>query len=141
MPNPKTTPQDVLDARDSIREWIKPGQTIFYNVKHVSASGMTREISLHFIEDGDIRWLSGMAAKACGRRLGKHDGVIIGGCGMDMGFALIYELGRVLYPEGVPCAGKDRCQSNDHVNHGPDRQMYGERIHRDGGYAFKSRQI
>jgi hypothetical protein len=32
-----------------------------------------------------------------------------------MGFALVYALGRKLYPDGFDCAG-ERCPSNDHSN-------------------------
>jgi hypothetical protein len=68
-----------------------------------------------------------------------RQGIKASGCGMDMGFNLVYNLGRALYPKGVRCTGDpDTCLSNDHVNSGPDRNRYDRRvIHRDSGYAFK----
>jgi hypothetical protein len=67
-----------------------------------------------------------------------RQGIKASGCGMDMGFHLVYNLGRALYPKGVSCPGPDLCQSNDHVNPGPDRNRYGKGVkHRDSGYAFK----
>ena len=37
---------------------------------------------------------------ALGLRLGKRDGMIIHGCGMDMGFDIAYRLGFKLYGDG-----------------------------------------
>lgn len=45
-------------------------------------------------------------------------GVRVGGCGMDMGFALVYDLGRTLYPKGV-------------------KKGYSGSPESDGGYALK----
>lgn len=86
-----------------------------------------------------LRSIGYTAAKAMGDKWDSdRGGIAAGGCGMDMGFHLVYNLGRSLYPGGVNCAGRERCQSNDHVNPGPDRANYDRRHkHRDSGYAFK----
>lgn len=105
-----------------LRETLKPGSTVYTSVAHVSRSGMSREIKLYAIEGGEPAWLSGLVARAVGLRLGKRDGVIMGGCGMDMGFAAVYELSATLYPDGFGCVGegdgqpRHRCPSNDHSN-------------------------
>ena len=45
---------------------------------------------------------------------------------------------HALWPNGVPCAGQGRCQSNDHVNRGPLRDDYRpEIVHAEGGYALR----
>src|SRR5688572_20532568 len=95
-----------------LREWLPPGSTVYCVLRHVSRSGMQREISLHFIEDGEMRWASGLVARALGMRQGKRDGIVIGGCGMDMGFALVHELAYALYKGGFGCVGEG-CPSND----------------------------
>lgn len=70
-------------------------------LRHVSGSGMSRRISLHVIRDDEHRHLSYNAAIATGNRYHDRDGaVIIGGCGMDMGFALVYDLSHTLYGDG-----------------------------------------
>lgn len=38
------------------------------------------------------------------------------GCGMDMGFSLVYDLGRVLFRDNFRCIGKG-CPSSDHDNY------------------------
>jgi hypothetical protein len=48
-------------------------------------------------------------------RSGGPDGIKVGGCGMDMGFHLVYNLSYALWPAGFECIGPD-CPANDHVN-------------------------
>ncbi len=68
----------------------------------------------------------------------KNWGVKMGGCGMDMGYHLVNNLGYALFPNGVPCTGED-CPSNDHNN--GDRDYTAGKLHRDGGYAFRHRWL
>jgi hypothetical protein len=63
---------------------------------------MSREISLHVVIDNEPFWLTGLAARAMGDRTGKRDGIVVGGCGMDMGFAVVNDLSIVLHcPAGA----------------------------------------
>ena len=55
----------------------------------------------------------------------KQGGAIIQGCGMDMGFSLVYELGAYLWPEGTDKPHGTR-------NGEPDS---------DGGYALNHRWL
>lgn len=121
-------------AIKDLREMLKPGDTIFTIGRHVSSSGMTRHIGVVVNKDGNMLHPNWMVAKAVDYRVNKRcDGLVIGGCGMDMGFHLVYTLGRVLFPNGFDCSGKN-CQSNDHSN--GDRN-YEPHHHTDGGYAFR----
>jgi hypothetical protein len=106
---------------DKLRAILRPGDKVYCVLANVSRSGMSREIKLYHI-NGEAHWLSGYAGKALGLRLGKHDGVIMGGCGMDMGFAVVYELGQALWPNGTDAPHGTR-------NGQPDSA---------GGYALKS---
>jgi hypothetical protein len=96
---------------------------------------MTRWIDLFTFEGGGKNYVSGYAWSV-GLGEGAHPndqsdgGLKIGGCGMDMGFALVYALGRKLYPDGFDCAG-ERCPSNDHCNRVEATH------HKDGGYALR----
>jgi hypothetical protein len=65
----------------------------------------------------------------------------ISGCGMDVGFEAIYDLGRALYPDGFRCSGNN-CVSNDHMNGDPKGYTQDEtHIHSNGGYAFRQRWL
>ena len=77
------------------------GQTYIYTqLKHCSKSGMSRSISMYVIIKGDIQRLDYWYIKASGSKFDdKNGGVKIGGCGMDMGFAMVdhmmyYAFGR-----------------------------------------------
>lgn len=85
--------RDLFDAQD------KP--TAYTIIRHVSASGMTRDISVKVIDgDGRLRDVSWHVAKVLGWTLRDVSGnwaVRVTGCGMDMGFYLVYTLSHVLY--------------------------------------------
>ena len=118
-------------------ELLKPGDTVYTVLRHVSQSGMSRNISLMVIKDNEVRHIDYSTHILTGYPLAKHEGVKIGGCGMDMGFALVYDLSRALYGSGYECIG-DKCPSNFHVNNRDKRIT--EQIHKDG-YALKHRWL
>lgn len=128
-------------ARDSLRAMLPPGATVYTNLRHRARSGMSRVIDLHVIEDGEIRWIGYTAATAIGMRYDRdRNGIRVSGCGMDMGFYVVYELSEALYPDGFGCTGDAdgrRCLSNDHSN--GDRDYTPGHPHRDGGYALRHR--
>lgn len=124
-----------------LRETLKPGDTLHTVLRSVSRSGMSRVIDVYLLscDDGKVekRWLSYWIAKACGfsfqDRRGLPEGIKVGGCGMDMGFHVVYTLSRVIWPNGYECSGTT-CRSNDHSN--GDRN-YKPHHHNDGGYALR----
>ncbi len=116
------------EAIVQLRAWIKPGDTVYTILDSVSRSGMSRQIRVvlpYTRDDGTIDHLhpNHAISTALGIRQAKRgDGLIIGGCGMDMGFHLVYELSHALYGDGYPCLGKGadgrgKCPSNYHNNH------------------------
>jgi hypothetical protein len=121
----KAAQAERAEAIDKLREWIKPGDTVHTVLDRVSASGMSRVIRVVLLKCGkdgvpmDLH-PNYLVGKALGLRHGKRhgremDGLVMGGCGMDMGFALVYDLSHTLYPAGFGCIGKG-CPSNDHSN-------------------------
>ena len=68
-----------------------------------------------------------------------YEGVKIGGCGMDVGFEVVYNLGLTLFPDGFTCIG-ERCPAADHSNGDRD---YTPHLHPkfQGGYALKHRWL
>ena len=126
------------ESIEKLRGWIKPGDTIHTILRHVSSSGMSRRISLVANVEGEPLDVSYWAARAMGDRM-KDGAIVIGGCGMDMGFALVYNLSRTLFPNGFPCCGK-HCPSNDHSN-GDRNHRKGHKHNGDGGYAIRHRWL
>lgn len=136
----KQAEADAVQAREQLREafGLKPGATVYCILRKRSASGMRRHISLLTVRDGRIADVSFFAARALRLKADRDSGgIVVSGCGMDMGFHLVYELGRALYPEGYGCTGEG-CGSNDHSNGDRD---YTPHQHRDGGYTFRSEWV
>lgn len=104
------------EARANLREFLSPGDTVYTVLRHVSRSGMTRDLDLYVIRDGEPRRITFTACKATGRRYNMTAGAMrVEGCGMDMGFDAVYALGLALWSEGFGCIGEG-CPSNDHSN-------------------------
>ena len=72
--------------------------TIYTVIRHVSNSGMQREISVKMIDAGRIIHLDWLASTALGMKIGKHNGIVVKGCGMDMGFHLVDNIKRTCSP-------------------------------------------
>ena len=91
--------KEQQEARERLRKWIKPGDTIYCILRHVSRSGMTRVIDLVKVsDDGEILRIGYNAAKAVGWPYDRErEGVRVSGCGMDMGFHLVYCLAHALF--------------------------------------------
>lgn len=118
---------------------IKAGDTIHTILRHVSKSGMSRSISCVLIRDGEnVQLLDHWLAMLLDYRIdqGRGGGLKVSGCGMDMGYSVIYSLSRALFPV-FECLGKG-CPSNDHNNGDRD---YTPHNHSDGGYALKHRWL
>ena len=110
------TKKEQSEAITSLRETLKPGDTVYTILRHVSRSGMMRHIDLYKMTETGPQYLSGLAHVAgVGSGRTKDGALKAGGCGMDMGFALVYELSSILYRDGFDCTG-DKCPSNDHSN-------------------------
>jgi hypothetical protein len=98
------------EAIARLREWIKPGDTVYTILRHRARSGMMRTIDVYLFLP-DLRkghkprsivklWLSYNVARATGYTFSKaHESIVVGGCGFDAGFQLVYELSRLLFPD------------------------------------------
>jgi hypothetical protein len=74
--------------------------TVYTILRRVSSSGMTRHISLKIAQGGEIYDITYTAALALGDKLHDVNGfntLKVNGCGMDMGFHLVYSLSSVLF--------------------------------------------
>lgn len=133
----KINQTEIDNEKKELKEILKPGDTVYTILRSVSRSGMSRTISLYTFINNQPRMLDCAVSVVCGYPLDKHEGVKIGGCGMDMGFALVYALSNALYGDGYKCLG-DRCPSNFHVNNRIEGAT--ESIHKDG-YALNHRWL
>jgi len=97
--------EEVVRACTYLLSVLPPGTTVYTKLNHKSRSGMLRSISLYVVGDNDIIWITGSAARMLGERIDRYDGISVPGCGMDMGFELVYRLGRALYPDGFGAEG------------------------------------
>lgn len=95
--NNETKAMAVADLKDLIGE----GDRIYTLVRSVSASGMSRRISVFVVKDGnllDIDWL--LVRAEIGSARGVKRGMYIQGSGMDMCFKVTYDIGMRLYGNG-----------------------------------------
>lgn len=131
----KKAQKELDKQRDiaSLKSLIKPGDTIYTILKHVSTSGMYRRIALVIKTEDGLRNISGLAADVAGYKWCDDDSLGAHGCGMDMGFDIVYNLGRELFNGNFICTG-ETCYSNDHVNGDRNRTPH---QHGDGGYALR----
>jgi hypothetical protein len=77
---------------DTLHRLLKPGQTVYPILRHVSASGMQRRISLRTVHYGVLVALDYPASVVTGRKLHAKGGLVCHGVGMDMGFDLVESL-------------------------------------------------
>ena len=119
------------EAIEKLQAMLKPGSRVYTILRHVSSSGMSRDISVVIGAGKDIQDITWYAAKAMCDTLRDskgHRAIRVGGCGMDMGFNLVYNLSRTLFPNGFkPCdAG---------LNYGRNGTSPND-VDTDGGYAL-----
>ena len=179
----KAKKAEQAEAIARLREWIKPGDTVYTILDHVSSSGMSRAIRVvlptiryncnicgHDKPEGvdsdrdgchrDTGTLNGCEGQysrvtvdhihpnhAIGRALDlrhwkrngrEQDALVIGGCGMDMGFHLVNSLSYALYGSGYQCLGKG-CPSNYHNNYRSRIDCGGTRVYNPDGPDTGSR--
>lgn len=104
-----------------LQSLLRPGQKVYTILNHVSSSGMSRSISVAIVHKGELVKLDSWIAQAKGEHIDqKHGGLKVSGCGMDLGFHLVYELGRMVWPNGTK-------KPHGRRNGQPDT---------DGGYAL-----
>ena len=96
--------EDQAAARDELREiFAGNDKPLIYTIlRHVSASGLSRDISLFYDSPEGIRPITHTAARALGYKVissGGFNAIRQHGGGMDMGFNLVYSLSAVIYKD------------------------------------------
>lgn len=103
-----------------LKKALPQGTTVYSVLRHVSASGMSRRIDFYTMKDNRPQFLTGYIAHALGYSWTDKAGLVVKGCGMDMGFHVVYSLSYALFPDGF----KD-----------------GQDERKDGGYALRHEWI
>jgi len=111
----------------NLKALIKPGDTVRTSCLHVSSSGMSRRISFYIVDprDNEIINIDHFVSVITDYKHSDKGGLIVNGCGMDMGFAVVYSLGLALWSNGTDTPHGTR-------NAAPDSS---------GGYALKQRWL
>lgn len=85
-----------LIGRATRDRWGRP--VVWVRCDHVARSGMSRSIVPMLVVDGEPMIVSGRAAVVLGWPTSRAgSGVRVDGCGVDMGFHLVYTLSHLLY--------------------------------------------
>ena len=163
--NSGKVPAEVEAKDDSaayLKTILKPGDEVKTILRSCSRSGMSRRISLVIAVGGDVQDITWHAARAMGEKVKQggnwvqDGGLVVGGCGMDMGFHVVYNLGRCLYPDGFSTDFAGRRCRNCHTD-GDARNYTCSKcgaatvagysrngpveFDTDGGYALKQRWL
>ena len=87
------------DAIERLRRMMDELQhkEIYTVMKHCSSSGSTRHISSYVVKDNRIFCIDYLVKRILNLELAKKGGIIVSGCGMDMGFHLVYSLSSIIY--------------------------------------------
>lgn len=89
------------EAKAKLRELLPVGATVYTTVRSVAKSGMSRRISFFIVDNGAIRDLDFLLVQAgLGKHRGNDNGLFVTGCGMDMCFAMVYEIGQAIHNDG-----------------------------------------
>lgn len=99
--------QEKQEAITTLLKLVKPNDIIYTDIKSVSSSGMSRQIACYigYLNDNGqprIKEITWFVSKACELKIGSKGGLLVSGCGMDMAFSVVYNLGRTLWPNGTP---------------------------------------
>lgn len=94
----KVSEKERQESIAHLRDMLKEGDRLYTTVNHVSQSGMTRYIKTILIRDNRPLYLDYHISKVLEWSLSdKYNGIKVGGCGMDMGFHLVYTLSSILF--------------------------------------------
>ena len=95
----KLSKDEEKESIKELKKYIKKGDTVFTSLgKDVSSSGMYRHIKILVINKKRILNISWQVSELLGWTYKDNTNSIgVGGCGMDMGFHLVYHLSSKLF--------------------------------------------
>jgi len=90
------------ETKKRLKKLLRKGHyKVYCKLNHVSRSGMLRYIDFYTIVDDRPVYLTGYIDKVTSYKRApynaRYEGLKVEGCGMDMGFAVVYDLSQTLY--------------------------------------------
>ncbi len=86
------------DSLARLKELCPTGTRVYGFVRHVSSSGMSRRISFYAIQDNKPVFLDGLFSNVTEfKRHKDKEGLIVGGCGMNMIMHVVTTVARVVH--------------------------------------------
>mgnify|MGYP000694525204 CR=1 FL=1 len=121
----------LTENKEKLLSMLNGNRDIYTLVKRVSSTGMSRHIQCFIVRDGKIvnitYWVSNILGYKINRDTG---GLVVGGCGMDMGFHVVYSLSRSLFPDGFKLAEGEYGRNGDKSG-----------VDTNGGYCLKQQWL
>jgi hypothetical protein len=97
--------EKYIEALRYLKNLLKPEDTIYGIIDHVSSSGMSRTIRFILIKNNMPVYLDGVIADLLDYKIDlKHNGLKVSGCGMDMIFSVVYNVSELVF-EGQERSG------------------------------------
>ena len=75
----KYTNEEILEGHELLHKWLKPGDTVYTVLCHVSRSGMSRNIDVYAILDNAPFFLTGYVGRILGYTRAKAGGLRVSG--------------------------------------------------------------
>lgn len=83
---------------DTLKDWLTKSKKIYTKLVHVSNSGMFRLISVYLIKENEPYCLDYFIHNlGIEKRDSRREGLRVSGCGMDMGFHVVYNLMSAIF--------------------------------------------
>jgi len=87
------------------------GRQMVCSIVSVSKSGMTRKMNFYYINDNDLVYCNDLIEIIAGYKRDKNHCIIVGGCGMDMVFSVLYNFNMSLvHKDDIKQSHSDNCR-------------------------------
>jgi len=114
---------------------VKPGDKVYIILRNTSRSGMSRRMDFCLLRKNKMIYITPHVAKLTGYTMHSDGSLKVSGCGMDMGFAVVYSLSGKLFPNGYYLRKGEWARNSDETIKATGIDASG------GGYALKHQWI
>lgn len=92
------TKSEIAQSTERLTKLLTPGTVVYCVNRHTSRSGMMRHIDFYIMANNEPVYISKSVATVLGMSMAPRDnGIKVGGCGMDMGFSVVYNLSATIF--------------------------------------------
>ena len=95
----------ILENKKFLLKFLKEGSMVYTAIRKINKQGTVRHMSVYIAIISDYKKepaildITRSVSILIGTKL-KNDYLVVGGCGMDMGFSIVYSLSSILF-EGI----------------------------------------